>query len=80
MNSAKEKYSKFRNKIFSIYPGAKQNKEGVNNSTSTALKFSYIGSLYQTRNLDNFLKAFSEVSKKLTKNTVLIYTAGLQMM
>ncbi len=67
MNSAKEKYSKFKNKIFSIYPGAKQNKERVNRSSPTALNFSYIGSLYQTRNLDNFLKAFSEVSKKINK-------------
>ena len=67
MNSAKIKYSKFSNKIFSIYPGAKQNKKSVNSSISTILQFSYIGSLYQTRNLDNFLKAFSEVSKKNNK-------------
>ena len=67
MNSAKIKYSKFSNKIFSIYPGAKQNNKSVNRSISTILQFSYIGSLYQTRNLDNFLKAFSEVSKKINK-------------
>ena len=65
-------------KFFQFIPEQSKTK-GVNNSTSTALKFSYIGSLYQTRNLDNFLKHFQKF-QKINKNTVLIYTAGLQMM
>lgn len=67
MNSAKEKYSRFSNKIFSIYPGAKENKKKHNKSRKSAIQFSYIGSLYQTRNLDYFLEAFSIVSKNINK-------------
>ena len=67
MNSAKKKYSRFSNKIFSIYPGAKENKKKHNKSRKSVIQFSYIGSLYQTRNLDYFLEAFSIVSKNINK-------------
>ena len=67
MNSAKKKYSRFSSKIFSIYPGAKENKKKHNKSRKSVIQFSYIGSLYQTRNLDYFLEAFSIVSKNINK-------------
>ena len=57
--AAKEKYPYASHKIDYIYPGAKklnparEIKRGSENNKK--INFSYIGSLYQTRNLDNFI-------------------------
>ena len=63
--SAKEYYPKWKNKIDFIYPGAKKLKtlkKQAPNSKNKPINFSYIGSLYQTRNLDNFFSALEELS------------------
>ena len=63
--AAKEYYPKWKHKIDFIYPGAKQSvfKEKENpKSENKPINFSYIGSLYQTRNLDNFFIALEELS------------------
>ena len=63
--SAKERYPKQSFKIDYIYPGAKKipNNIKVNESEKNSkINFSYIGSLYQTRNLDNFFKALGKIS------------------
>ena len=64
--AAKEKYPNASHKIDYIYPGAKklnparEIKRG--NEINKKINFSYIGSLYQTRNLDNFFEALEELS------------------
>mgnify|MGYP001028100400 FL=1 len=59
---AKKGYNKFQEKIHFIYPGAKRIihiKKRV--SEEVKINFSYIGSLYQTRNLDNFITVLSQL-------------------
>lgn len=63
--SAKDRYPKQSARIDYIYPGAKKNPVGCKEEVlkmNSKLNFSYIGSLYQTRNLDNFFKALEEIS------------------
>jgi len=63
--SAKEYYPKWKHKIDFIYPGAKKLKTLKKQSPkqkNKPINFSYIGSLYQTRNLDNFFSALQELS------------------
>jgi len=68
--AAKEKYPNASHKIDYVYPGAKklnparEIKRGSENNKK--INFSYIGSLYQTRNLDNFFKALEELSPSQT--------------
>jgi len=64
-DAARELYPSEKHKINFIYPGA---KKPIYQEKSNAVRrnkkinFSYIGSLYQTRNLDNFFKALSHLS------------------
>lgn len=63
--SAKDRYPNQSAKIDYIYPGAKKNPLGIKEEVlkvNSKLNFSYIGSLYQTRNLDNFFKALERIS------------------
>lgn len=63
--SAKDRYPNQSAKIDYIYPGAKKNPVGIKDEVlkvNSKLNFSYIGSLYQTRNLDNFFKALERIS------------------
>ena len=63
--SAKDRYPRQSHKINHIYPGAKKNTAGFNEEIiqkDSRINFSYIGSLYQTRNLDNFFKALVNLS------------------
>ena len=68
--AAKEKYPNASHKIDYVYPGAKklnparEIKRGSENNKK--INFSYIGSLYQTRNLDNFFRALEELSPTQT--------------
>jgi hypothetical protein len=68
--AAKEKYPYASHKIDYVYPGAKklnparEIKRGSENNKK--INFSYIGSLYQTRNLDNFFRALEELSPTQT--------------
>tara|TARA_B110000971_G_scaffold28606_1_gene25630 strand:+ start:589 stop:1824 length:1236 start_codon:yes stop_codon:yes gene_type:complete len=68
--AAKEKYPHASHKIDYVYPGAKklnparEIKRGSENNKK--INFSYIGSLYQTRNLDNFFRALEELSPTQT--------------
>ena len=68
--AAKEKYPYASHKIDYVYPGAKklnparEIKRGSENNKK--INFSYIGSLYQTRNLDNFFEALEELSPTQT--------------
>ena len=68
--AAKEKYPNASHKIDYVYPGAKklnparEIKRGSENNKK--INFSYIGSLYQTRNLDNFFEALEELSPTQT--------------
>lgn len=64
MESAKNKYPKFEDKIDFIYPGAKRNIFISSKNKKQKITFSYIGSLYQTRNLDVFLDALDKLKLK----------------
>lgn len=61
MVSAKNKYPKFEDKFNFIYPGAKENIFKSSKIKNQKITFSYIGSLYQTRNLDVFLDALDKL-------------------
>ena len=61
MQSAKNKYPKFEDKIDFIYPGAKENIFRSSKIKNQKITFSYIGSLYQTRNLDVFLDSLDKL-------------------
>jgi len=64
--AAKEKYPNASHKIDYVYPGAKKLNpaRGIKRGSeiNKKINFSYIGSLYQTRNLDNFFEALEELS------------------
>ncbi len=50
-------------KIVCIYPGSWSRKPVSNNNSSEILKFCYLGSLYQTRNLDRIMETFLRLEK-----------------
>lgn len=60
MMNAKNTYPEYESKIYFIYPGAKANKF-IKKNKNKKIVFSYIGSLYQTRNLDVFLEALDKL-------------------
>jgi hypothetical protein len=55
-------YPDFSKKIDFIYPGAKKNNIITHKENKDIVNISYIGSLYQTRNLDTFLEAYEKFS------------------
>jgi glycosyltransferase involved in cell wall biosynthesis len=66
---AKEQYSKYADKIDFVYPGSNP----INNNTAKSvdrkasqekINITYLGSLYQTRNMDSMMKAIDELSLK----------------
>ena len=61
--SAQLKYFKYSKKIDYIYPGSKNIASPIINNSNN-INISYIGSLYQTRNLDTFLLAFEKISSE----------------
>jgi len=69
MFEAREKYKKYKNKIFYVYPGANTivNNSGTklksieSNTYSNKINLTYLGSLYQTRNLDTIMEAIDEL-------------------
>lgn len=82
MIEARVKYNKYKKKIFFVYPGANiidsfslnANKsiEFETNSVSSKINMTYLGSLYQTRNLDTLMQAIDElISEGKSINTLL---------
>lgn len=70
MLDAFEKYSKYKSKISYVYPGANllnKNKNLLNHNNANdfnpkrKIKITYLGSLYQTRNLDTLMHAIDEL-------------------
>ena len=60
--SSRSRY--FRRKISYIYPGSLRRQLVAKSSYSNMLTFCYLGSLYQTRNLDMIMEAFLRLSAK----------------
>lgn len=57
MEFAKKKYYKFSEKIDFVYPGSNVKRKEKKLKQRDKLNITYLGSLYQTRNLDNLIKA-----------------------
>ncbi len=74
---AKKVYQSFSEKIYNIYPGSSLKSCSINTKTPKKINITYLGSLYQTRNLDNFMKALYNLNDHLgnleEKITVNIY-------
>jgi len=65
---AREQYPNYQSKINFVYPGSSpisyttQNSDKIsNNNTNTRTNISYLGSLYQTRNLDTLMQALRQL-------------------
>ncbi len=82
MIEARVKYKKYQKKIHFVYPGAntidanslsQNNSISIeNNSFPQKVNVTYLGSLYQTRNLDTFMQAIDEIISEGTPiNTLL---------
>lgn len=68
MLEAIEKYSKYKSKISFVYPGANllnknliNSNSLINNNLNRKINITYLGSLYQTRNLDTLMQAIDEL-------------------
>ncbi len=62
---AKEKYNSQRLKINFVYPGANSSIEmPSSNNNYNKINFTYLGSLYQTRNFDNLMISIKNISQK----------------
>ena len=64
---AKKKYAYMENKIDYVYPGSnKMNNlfNNTNNQITQKINITYLGSLYQTRNLDYIMKAINELASE----------------
>jgi hypothetical protein len=67
MIEAKSRYSNYSNKISFVYPGSNPlrnlvNIENGNLPISKTVNITYLGSLYQTRNLDSLMQAMREIA------------------
>jgi hypothetical protein len=70
MQDARKRYSQFSNKIFFVYPGSNAVEDHLKSQSALnaaannngKLNITYLGSLYQTRNLDALMKAIDELS------------------
>jgi len=64
MLDAKKKYVKNAEKIHYVYPGSYEiiNNNLISNSNENKIKITYLGSLYQTRNLDTLMSAIRLLS------------------
>ena len=83
MKFSREQYPRYQNKINFIYPGARlplQLRSVVSDSQKFELvrriNISYLGSLYQTRNLDNLLEALRMLLEERTNPNVEINVYG----
>ncbi len=72
MEFARAKYQAYASKIDFVYPGSNQQLHSTSifmdkkeaDSDKSKINITYLGSLYQTRNLDAMMQAISELSKE----------------
>lgn len=60
---AKEKYSSLKNKIDFVYPGSNPTNGSTKSINNNIINFTYLGSLYQTRNFDNLMSSINNISQ-----------------
>ena len=66
--NAKKIYSDFSKKIYNIYPGSSLDQVlSVFNEEKTKINLTYLGSLYQSRNLDNLMQAIRNLKRQNKK-------------
>ena len=65
-NYSRLNHKEYLKKIHFVYPGSSlKSKASINeNHSNNKINITYLGSLYQTRNLDNLLKAINNLSNK----------------
>jgi hypothetical protein len=60
---AKEKYKMLKHKIDFVYPGSNPLNEKSHLNKNNLINFTYLGSLYQTRNFDNLMSSIKHISQ-----------------